>query len=122
MDAGWVKDLAEGYASACEQYGRDKSWKSLDRASAEKKPLIAAIDAMQAQIDSLRKEREDMEGLLLWALWHHQGASSPVGRPIRKFLRMEQHQALLVGQAHHAREVVARLSDAALSEESKGTI
>ena len=82
--------------------------------------IFAAIDAMQAQIDSLRKEREDMEGLLLWALWHHQGASSPVGRPIRKFLRMEQHHALLVGQAHHAREVVHEIN-AALSEESKGT-
>ena len=71
-------------------------------------------------MERLRKEREDMEGLLLWALWHHQGSGSPVGRPIRKFLGMEQHQALLVGQTHHAREVVARLSDLALSEEVKG--
>ncbi len=83
--------------------------------------IFTAINAMQADIDRLRKEREDMEGLLLWSLWHHQGSGSPVGRPIRKFLRMGKHQALLVGQAHHAREVVAKFADAALSEEAKGT-
>lgn len=31
---------------------------------------------------------------LLWVLWHHQGASSPVGQPIRFALGMGQHDRL----------------------------
>lgn len=60
-------------------------------------------------ITAMRKEIEDMQGLLLWALWHHQGAGSPVGQPIRKFMGIDKHEALLVGQVHHAKDVVARV-------------
>lgn len=58
-------------------------------------------------ITVMRKEIEDMRGLLLWALWHHQGGSSPVGQPIRKFMGIGPHDALLVGQVHHAKDVVS---------------
>ena len=60
-------------------------------------------------ITVMRKEIEDMQGLLLWALWHHQGGGSPVGQPIRKFMGIGQHDALLVGQVHHANDVVSRV-------------
>jgi hypothetical protein len=31
---------------------------------------------------------------LLWVLWHHLGASSPVGQPIRRYLGMGQHDRM----------------------------
>lgn len=36
----------------------------------------------------------DLTGLLLWALYHHQGGSSPVGQPIRQALGIERHAHL----------------------------
>lgn len=49
------------------------------------------------------------EALLLWALWHHQGASSPVGQPIRRALGIGPREALTVGQVHAATDAVTRL-------------
>jgi len=34
---------------------------------------------------------DKLHGLLLWALYHHQGANSPVGQPIRAALGIGQH-------------------------------
>lgn len=60
-------------------------------------------------ITLMSTEIEAMQGLLLWVLWHHQGASSPVGQPIRKFMGIGPHEALTVGQVHHATDVVTQL-------------
>ena len=38
--------------------------------------------------------RQQMENALLWTLYHHQGASSPVGQPIRKLLGIGQYDRL----------------------------
>lgn len=40
---------------------------------------------------------------LLWVLWHHQGASSPVGQPIRFALGMGQHDRLNDHQLREAK-------------------
>lgn len=39
-------------------------------------------------------ENEQLRGLLLWALYHSQGGSSPVGQPIRRVLRIGTHDRL----------------------------
>lgn len=41
---------------------------------------------------------ETMHGLLLWALYHHQGGSSRVGQPIRKALGIAPHADLSTEQ------------------------
>lgn len=41
---------------------------------------------LQEQVRHLQAENQHFRGLLLWALYHHQGATSPVGLPIRKAL------------------------------------
>ncbi len=38
--------------------------------------------------------RQQLEAAALWSLWHHQGASSVVGQPIRKLLGMGQRERL----------------------------
>jgi len=40
---------------------------------------------------------------LLWVLWHHQGASSQVGQPIRFALGMAQHERLNEQQVREAK-------------------
>ena len=61
------------------------------------------------EVAQLEAKIEDLESLLLWALWHHQGASSPVGQPIRAALGIGPHDALTVGQVHAGSDAVARL-------------
>ena len=39
-------------------------------------------------------KRQQMEGALLWTLYHHQGGSSHIGQPIRKLLGIGQHDHL----------------------------
>lgn len=43
-------------------------------------------------------------GLLLWALYHHQGSSSEVGQPIRSALGIDVHAPLTAEQLRDARE------------------
>ena len=40
---------------------------------------------------------------LLWVLWHHQGAGSPIGQPIRRQLGMGRHDKLSLEQYAAAR-------------------
>lgn len=46
------------------------------------------------EIQRLMREAETMRGLLLWALYHSQGGSSPVGQPIRRVLGIGTHDHL----------------------------
>lgn len=48
----------------------------------------------------------NLVGLLLWSLWHHQGASSPVGQPIRRALKLDEHEHLTPEQVATARATV----------------
>lgn len=49
-----------------------------------------ALKTLQTKRDQLLAENETMHELLLLALYHAQGAHSPVGQPIRQFLGMDQ--------------------------------
>jgi hypothetical protein len=44
---------------------------------------------------------------LLWVLWHHQGASSTVGQPIRFALGMDRHQRMSDAQIELAKRWVS---------------
>ena len=52
--------------------------------------------------DALHREAADeierLRGCLLWLLWHHQGASSPTGQPIRRALGIDQHAPMTDAQ------------------------
>lgn len=43
-------------------------------------------------VEEAEQELKRMRGLLLWALYHHQGATSPIGQPIRKLLGIGEHE------------------------------
>lgn len=47
--------------------------------------------------------RQKAESALLWALYHSQGGSSPVGQPIRRLLGIGQHDALTEQQVSDAK-------------------
>lgn len=56
---------------------------------------ITRVRAEQAEPVEMSPEFTDTaRAALLWVLWHHQGASSKVGQPIRFALGMGQHEHL----------------------------
>lgn len=59
-------------------------------------------EAMEKMAE-LAEEKERMRGLLLWALYHHQGGSSPIGQPIRKFLGIGEHENMTQEQVVDAK-------------------
>lgn len=54
-------------------------------------------------------EVQQMHGLLLWALYHHQGGSSPVGQPIRRALGIGQHEHMTAEQIRAGSDAVAKV-------------
>ena len=58
----------------------------------------------------MHDEVQKMHGLLLWALYHHQGVSSPVGQPIRRALGIDAHAPLTAVQLAHAKQTAGSLS------------
>ena len=54
------------------------------------------------------KEADKLRGLLLWALYHHQGGSSNVGQPIRRALGIGQHDRLSDEQIECAKRAAPR--------------
>lgn len=54
--------------------------------------------AMQRDCEQAADELERLSGCLLWLLWHHQGASSPTGQPIRRALGIDQHAPMTEAQ------------------------
>lgn len=56
-----------------------------------------------AELTRLRAENARQRGLLLWALYHAQGGSSPVGQPIRKALGIGQFDSMTPEQIHEAK-------------------
>ena len=63
--------------------------------------LRDAID-LRAEVEALRADAETKRGLLLWALYHAQGASSQVGQPIRRNLGIGRHERLTPEQIKDA--------------------
>lgn len=56
-------------------------------------PANECIDP-DADTIELHPRLQQMESALLWALYHTQGGSSPVGQPIRRLLGIGQHDRL----------------------------
>lgn len=69
----------------------------------------AIMDAMQAKDAGPMVSRiEELEALLLWSLYHHQGGSSGVGLPIRCALGIGQHEPLTKEQIAKAKEALVK--------------
>lgn len=62
-------------------------------------PLFATPQQAAPELDRLR-------ALLLWTLYHHQGASSQIGQPIRAALGIGQHHNLTPEQVRIACDAV----------------
>ena len=58
------------------------------------------------------REINILRGLLLWALYHHQGASSDVGQPIRQALGIGQYERMTEEPIAMAKEAAAFGSNA----------
>lgn len=59
-------------------------------------------ESLDEYLERLAREIQEMRGLLLWALYHHQGASSEVGQPIRKYLHIGPHSRMTDEQIREA--------------------
>jgi hypothetical protein len=76
--------------------------------------IVRRVEALEAPIDELRApttearptkpSADDARALLLWLLWHHQGARSDVGQPIRDLLGMGRYEPMSDEQLRIARE------------------
>lgn len=66
-------------------------------------PANECIDPDASTIDHHPK-RQQMEEALLWALCHHQGSRSNIGRPIRRLLGIGQHDQLTAEQLKQAKK------------------
>ena len=62
------------------------------------------IALLKTKLASVKAHAEEMEGLLLLALYHHQGGSSPVGQPIRKALGIGQHDHMTDEQIERGKD------------------
>jgi hypothetical protein len=51
-------------------------------------------ESLDDYLSRLHEQIDQMRGLLLWALYHHQGGSSTIGQPIRKALGLGSHDRL----------------------------
>lgn len=96
-----------------EQYGRliDNLRRLLNRGSIGRVIMGMAVvcdpgnDCIDPDADTIEHHpmRQQLESAALWSLWHHQGASSIVGQPIRKLLGMGQHERLTDAQLAQAK-------------------
>lgn len=74
----------------------------LDSYADENQRISDERDRLRAEVAALRADSETKRSLLLWALYHAQGGSSPVGQPIRRHLGIEQHARLTLKQIQDA--------------------
>jgi hypothetical protein len=96
-----------------EQYGRliDNLRRLLNRGSIGRVIMGMAVvcdpanECIDPDADTIEHHpmRQQLEAAALWSLWHHQGASSGVGQPIRKLLGMGQHERLTDAQLAQAK-------------------
>ena len=56
--------------------------------------MLTALDEASYGNEPAESELRNIRGLLLWSLYHHQGGSSTVGQPIRKYLGIGEHDAM----------------------------
>ncbi len=54
---------------------------------------------------SMQSLRPDVYAAICFALWHHQGGSSPVGQPLRPMLGLGQHDYMTPDQLEAAKRL-----------------
>jgi hypothetical protein len=59
-------------------------------------------ESLDSYLARVEKNMDEMEGLLLWVLYHHQGGSSTIGQPIRKLLGIGEHDHMTRQQVEKA--------------------
>jgi len=64
--------------------------------------MLTALDEATYGNEQAERELRNMRGLLLWALYHHQGRSSTIGQPIRKALGIGEYAAMTPVQIKEA--------------------
>ena len=96
FDQWWNSAAADSYRAANPDMGGRDVEPVWDAAQA------LAPSATDARIELLR-------GVLLWALWHHQDAASPVGQPIRRVLGMGAHDVMTAALTRKASDAAASI-------------
>lgn len=66
-----------------------------------------AIEQMNDLCNYKEVKQRDKDNALLWILYHHQGANSPIGQPIRKLLGIGQFDRLTDEQIASAKSFAA---------------
>jgi hypothetical protein len=73
----------------------EQSAPEYDNTILELRARVEALEAAQQQEQDPDGNREDQfRCALLWVLWHHQGGSSPIGQPLRRFLGLGPHDRM----------------------------
>ena len=72
--------------------------------------MLTELDRAAYGNEEADKELENLRGLLLWALYNHQGANSTIGQPIRKALGIGQFDRLTNEQIEKA-QIAAGIID-----------
>jgi hypothetical protein len=90
--------------------------KDIERLMREPLPVAATGAAREAAAVAdasglpFRSMSRDVRAALMFALWHHQGGSSPVGQPIRALFGIGQHERLSDHALSEAKRVQAALA------------
>ncbi len=90
-----LDELLNATMAELDSFGFNRAAETVARASTE-------IERLRAEVEALRADAETKRGLLLWALYHSQGASSQVGQPIRRNLGIGRHERLTPEQIKDA--------------------
>lgn len=72
--------------------------------------MLTELDRATYGNEEADKELENLRGLLLWALYNHQGGNSTIGQPIRKALGIGKFDGLTSEQIEKA-QIAAGIID-----------
>lgn len=116
-----LMEQAQVFASAWSLVGgRFDNGGALEESEAAKAELRSMLMAefsaepfQQTRASDLSTISKDVQDALLFALWHHQGGSSPVGQPIRAMLGIGQHDHMTDEEVAAAKRVQSALISSA---------
>ena len=108
IDWAWQQANAKGdmaetkFKATPEQWERLKRRVRLNALEDEDAPFLLELRARVEALEAAQQQEQDPDGnredqfrcALLWVLWHHQGGSSPIGQPLRRFLGLGPHDRM----------------------------
>ncbi len=103
----WLEERADDWDRSAELWAEGAPEAINDRNNAIKYRRVVALIA---HVRELERQVKEKDGLLLWALYFHQGATSHVGLPIRRALGIGEYDRL-------TDEQIATAKRAALNKE-----